>query len=121
MLNQRRLKHVERCVRRYQRLLGLENWAIQTEFVSPVDENDSACYAACEALPEYHQATLSFDVAHPSFGRKEPIDRLVRHEMLHVIVSPLSAEDADFREEQVVTALERAPVWRLLEKRGKTK
>ena len=115
----RRERYVTRTVSRYLRLLGLDRWQVRIAF-GPVDETDPECYASCEAQPEYSQALLSFDVSHASFGKKESIDALVRHEVLHIVVSPMSAEDTDYQEEQVVTALERAPMWRLLEKRGPT-
>lgn len=113
----RRERHVLRCVSRYQRLLGLDRWNIRVIF-GPVDPADPLCYAAAESQPEYSQSTLFFDIAHPNFGRKESIDHLVRHELLHVVVSPMSRDDSDMPEEQVVTMLERAPFWRLLETRG---
>ena len=116
----RRAAYVTRLVSRYQRLLGLTHWNLRVVVGGPVDADDFACYAAAEYQPEYMSATLYFDVAHPSFGRKEPIRDLVRHEVLHVALSPLArlatGEAADDAEETVVTLLERAPFWRLVER-----
>lgn len=74
---------IERMVRKWRPILGLESWGLDVRF----DETEHL--ATCQAKPAYEEAVLHFNV--PAIRRELPptlaaIEELTVHEMVHAVI-----------------------------------
>lgn len=112
-----------------QTLLGLETWRIRVHIGEVPDEKNLGQRIAGGAIasPEYQEGDIYLDPEQIAYDHADPQD-VVRHELLHIAVSPLAmlgdlwAEGDPARDkfvtyvhEQVVTQLECMPLWHALE------
>lgn len=78
-------RDVERLIKQEMARWGLENWDWSVEWRSQKDGTP----ASVDARHEYQKATFHFSPETPAFDESE-VRRLVRHEVLHVVLSPLT-------------------------------
>jgi len=115
MTTTRRQQRILRLVKKYQRLMGLNNWDITITFAS------DKMAAGCNADDEYLQALISFDL-----DKIAPADETstVRHELAHClnwelvrVAEHLAKRDKLAHEmiraasERSTTLIERMPIW----------
>ena len=112
------IEDVQECVGKYQYYFGLKSWRIEVSFAVDDQEN----IGDCVACPEYFKARVAFNLDKlPSLKEMEMV---VRHEMLHVVLSPYTEvvlslsenkKTLELVEEMVVSSMERWPLWRVME------
>lgn len=120
---------VRAMVSHAQQLLGLADWDVHVHIGECPDEMapGQRLAGAAVAYPEYKSGDIYFDLEQIAFDHADLTD-VIRHELLHLVVSPLAALADDWAEgdpgrakfsayvnEQVVTHLERMPLWRVLD------
>lgn len=116
---------IERTARHVQAQLGLSDWDIRIHVQEVTDDISPGrrLSGASISYPEYKAADIYFDPEQIVFSHDE-LDKLVRHELMHVMLSPLVqvcdlwAHGDPARErfvtyvhELVTTQLERMPLW----------
>ena len=103
--------------------MGLEAWEITVRFVNDLQVDGQPVTATSEARHRYQDAVLEFDLKRTR-ETGENLDRLVRHELLHIFTHELShlaelwAGEEPVRQrlveevnERATTMLERMPMW----------
>lgn len=109
-------EQIKRMVKFYQPLVGLKSWKIHISFAP----GDAADMGGATSSPEYHKATLTFNLDQiPSLREAEAT---VIHELMHVVISPYTemihamfkehVEPLTLLEETLVTNMEKWPLWR---------
>lgn len=116
---------IEALARTTQRQLGLNGWSIRVHIGEvPDDVNPGKRLAgASVSYPEYLSGDVYFDPEQIVFDH-EDVASVVRHELLHIALSPMAAINdlwaandparerfTAYVNEQVTTALERMPLW----------
>ena len=112
-------KQLIKCVRRYQRLFGLDHWKIKVEIT-----DSKKNYGKCETNPEYERATIY--LSRKKNTSKAKLKLTVIHELMHAFISQLTHDAQTLlggkvkkvlvarREEALITQIERWPLWKLL-------
>jgi hypothetical protein len=77
-------QYIVETIGKLQEPLGLAGWTIQPEH-GTLD----GAKASCVAMPEYKQATLSFDAEKLQTG--DELDEIIVHEMMHMHTWPIHA------------------------------
>ena len=109
-------------VAHYIPLLGLSDWDIRV-LVGPNPDGSRRLSGASVSQPAYKAAQLYFD-PEQIIASEEDTDSLVRHELIHVLLSPLvDIADAwagdesgrmrhvSYINETLTTTIERLPIW----------
>ena len=103
-------KFIQEALERYQGLLKLENWDITLRW----DLSGDVFYAKCRSYPDTLEATVWIN--RDLVTTKLRADKYVRHELLHVMLSPITSEldgpRTDKLEENLVLAMTDWSIWR---------
>lgn len=105
----------------WQVLLGLSDWIISIEFVTPIKLDDPWCYARSFIDPHHSQGKI--ELLHPHYWDGMPnlstygeiaafnLESALVHELVHVILHPITKEldkDNQWIEEQAINQITRA-------------
>lgn len=99
MVYDKEMRRIGKLINRYSKQFGLfgpRGWEITcelTDSIAPgcggaINEGDQVA-GACDAAPAYKCATLTFSRDSVRRYDDEELDQLVKHEMLHIVTSPL--------------------------------
>lgn len=81
-------QHVERALRKWQRLLGLQHWCLNTDFVDGYEFEDQYGEAVTGNCTS-DQATLTARIAIAMQQRLSGLEDTARHELLHCLISEI--------------------------------
>ncbi len=101
MSRSKEMQRVNRLVTKYRRLFGLNGVTGWTIYVSMKKEGElksdsggalsegAPIAGQCDASPAYRNAYIDIDWQYVKKSSDEELDDLVRHEMLHIVTSPV--------------------------------
>lgn len=78
----------EKAIEFYKVAFGLRDWRISVEYGIPKAENPELIYAQVDAIYERQRATILINPT--MFTDEEQLLETIRHEMFHLITSPVS-------------------------------
>lgn len=107
-------------VKKWKLRLGLNLWDIDSEFYRGPFEREGEWFTGAMAVVrwEYMDATLMFDLVSVTDLSDADVEKMVVHELMHVILKELQHTTDDFmkHEERVATMLAQAFVFLAAEK-----
>ena len=121
---------IEALRTKWSKTLGLHRWAVDYEYCReglPTKSDDAkdnyVSTATATVRWQYHDATIRFNVPELAECSDTKIERIVIHEMMHVLVNEMRDTSDDWlkHEERVCTMLTDAILWTRDEAKGEPK
>ncbi len=114
-------KYIEKELRAYQKLFGLQDWNIKIGW--NMDDGEDSGEAECASTPEYFSANIHFNLN--SIKTKKAVREVVVHELFHVVLSEYTnlakrlvdkkgRRSLEYSEERLVSTIERWKMWKKL-------
>ena len=107
-------KFIRTTMKRLKVKMGLGLWKIEVEYLSAIENElpNCATVAQCTPIWQYMTATVEINMKEFCLLTEEEQERVLIHELCHVLVAEMREEDQDRKhEERVVTTLTDAFIW----------
>lgn len=94
------------------RYFGLTYWKIEIEYKDYIVPGESGNVPVARTFADwrYLSATIEINISDISGMKKEELEKVIVHELLHIIVNELREKDIS-HEERVVSELTNASIW----------